>query len=76
MDTKVIPLKELQADPEGILERCYDSGQTLLVELSQHRLLSIRPVTDDDDLVNELFENNPAFRELLAKSLASPTEPF
>jgi len=34
------------------------------------------PVEEDDDLVNELIEHDPAFPELLAKSIASPREPF
>jgi hypothetical protein len=76
MDTKVIALSDLQADTEGILSRCYDSGQTLVVELPNHRLVSIQPVEPDDDLANELIEHNPAFRALLEKSLASGREPF
>jgi len=76
MDTKVIPLSDLQADAEGVLSRCYDSGQPLIVELPNRGLISIRPVEEDDDLVNQLIEHNPAFRELLAKSIASPREPF
>jgi hypothetical protein len=76
MDTKVIPLSDLQADPEGVLSRCFDSGETLVVALPNRGLVSIQPVESDDDLVNELIEHNAAFRELLAKSLASPREPF
>jgi hypothetical protein len=33
MDTKVIPLSDLQADPEGVLSRCFDSGEPLVVAL-------------------------------------------
>ncbi len=76
MDTKVIPLSDLQADAEGALSRCYDSGQPLIVELPNRGLISIRPVEEADSLVNQLIEHNPAFRELLAKSMASPREPF
>jgi hypothetical protein len=76
MDTKVIPLTDLQADPEGVLSRCYDSGQPVVVELPNRGLISIQPVEPDDDLVNELIEHNAAFRKLLSKSLASPREPF
>jgi hypothetical protein len=39
-------------------------------------LISIRALHEDDDLVDQLIEHNPAFRELLAKSIASPREPF
>jgi hypothetical protein len=76
MDTKVIPLSDLQADPEGVLSRCYDSGQSLVVELPNRGLISIQPVETDDDFVNDLIAHNPAFRSLLEKSLASPREPF
>ena len=76
MDTTVIPLSDLQADLEGVLGRCYDSGQPVVVELPNRGLITIQPVEPDDDLVNELIEHDPRFRELLARSLASPREPF
>jgi hypothetical protein len=76
IDTKVIPLSDLQADPEGVLRRCYDAGQILVVELPDRGLISIRPLDDDDDTVDQLIEHNPAFREVLARSIASPREPF
>jgi hypothetical protein len=76
MDTRVIPLSDLQADPEGVLSRCYDSGQSLVVEPPNHGLVSIQPVESDDDLVNDLIQHNPKFRALLEKSLASGREPF
>jgi hypothetical protein len=47
-----------------------------VVELPNRGLISIQAVEPDDDLVNDLIEHNPAFRELLAKSLASPREPY
>ena len=75
MDARVIPPSDLQADPEGVLGRCFDSGEPLIAELPDRGLLSIRPVDPDDDLVNDLIENNPSFRALLAKSIASPREP-
>jgi hypothetical protein len=76
MDTKVIPLRELQTDTEGYLRRCLESGQSLVVELPDSRLVAIQPLDNDDDLTNELIEHNPAFRALLAKSAASPRQPF
>jgi hypothetical protein len=76
MDTKVIPRSDLQADADGVLTRCYESGQPLIVELPNRGMMSIRPVDEDDDLVNQLIEHNPAFRELLVKSIATPREPF
>lgn len=76
MDTKVIRLSDLQADLEGVLGRCYDSGQPLVVALPDGGLIAIQPVESDDDLVNDLIEHNSEFRDLLAKSLSSPREPF
>ena len=76
MDTRVIPLSDLKADLEGVLRRCYDSGQSLVVELPDRGLVAIQPVEPDDDLVDDLIAHDPAFRELLTRSLASPREPF
>jgi hypothetical protein len=76
MDVKLIPLSDLQADPEGVLGRCYDSGQSVVIKLPNRGLISIRPIESDDDLVNDLIENNPEFRAILAKSLAGPREPY
>jgi hypothetical protein len=44
--------------------RCLASGHPCGARLG-------RPVEEDDDLINELIEDNPAFRELLAKSVSS-----
>jgi hypothetical protein len=76
MNTTVIPLHELQRDAEKHLRQCCDTGQRLVVELPDHRLLSIQPLDEDDDLVNQLIEKNPAFRAMLARSAASPRKPF
>jgi hypothetical protein len=37
---------------------------------------SARPSEPDDDLANDLIKNNPKFRSLLERSLASGREPF
>jgi len=78
MDTKVIPLTDLEADPAGTLGRCYDLGQAIVVELPNRGLasISVQPVASDDDLVDDLIEHNASFRALLEKSLASAREPF
>ncbi len=76
MDTKVIPLSDFQAAPEGVLSQCIDTGQTVFVALPNCGVVSIQPVESGDDLVDDLIEHNAAFRELLTKSLASPREPF
>jgi len=79
MATKTIPLSQLEADPKGIMNNCADSGQTLVIELPDHRLLAVQPLDptdEDDDLVSELLESNAAFQALVAKSKASPRKPF
>jgi hypothetical protein len=78
MDIKTIPLSRLEADPRGTLSECADSGQALVVELPGHRLVVIQALdaADDDDLVSDLLESNPAFQALVAKSKSSPRKPF
>jgi hypothetical protein len=78
MAIKTIPLSQLEADPLGTLNSCADSGQALVVELPDRRLIAIQSLdpSEDDSLIDELLESNPAFRTLLAKSKASPHKPF
>jgi hypothetical protein len=78
MSIKVIPLSRLEADPRGTLTEALDSGEALVVELPDHRLVSIQGLEpdDDDDLVDRLNESNPSFRALVEKSKASPRRPF
>jgi hypothetical protein len=78
MDIKTIPLSRLEADLIGALRECADSGSTLVVELPDRRLLAIQPLdpTEDDDLINELLQSNPSFRDLVAKSKAGSRKPF
>lgn len=78
MDIKTIPLSHLEADPEGTLSECADSGQALIVALPGDRFVTIQPLEpgDDDSLVSELLESNAAFQALVAKSKAGPRKPF
>jgi hypothetical protein len=78
MGIKTIPLSRLEADPRGTLSECADSGQALVIELPDHRLVAIQPLdpAEDDALIDELLQSNPAFRELVARSKASPRKPF
>jgi hypothetical protein len=81
MSIKLIPLSRLEADLRGTLSECLDSGESLIVELPDHRLVSIRGLEpdeddEDEDLVDRLIETNPAFRALIQKSKASPRKPF
>ena len=73
-----IPLSHLVADPERILRDCLDSGESLVVELPDHRLVAIRGLEpdEDDDLVDRLIATNSAFRERVQRSKAGPRKPF
>ena len=53
MSIKLIPLSRLEADPRGTLSECLDSGEAMVVELPDHRLVAIQGLEpdEDDDLV-------------------------
>jgi hypothetical protein len=78
MAIKTIPLSRLETDLEKTLNECADSGQTLIVELPDHRLMAIQPLdpSEDDSLMDELLASNPKFQALVAKSKAGPRNPF
>lgn len=78
MAIKTIPLSRLETNLEKALDECAESGQTLVVELPDQRLLAILPLepNEDDSLMDELLASNPRFQELVAKSKASPRKPF
>ncbi len=78
MAIKTIPLSRLEANLRATLNECADSGQAVVVELPDQRLVAIQPLetAEDDSLVDELLESNRAFQALLTKSKASPRKPF
>lgn len=78
MAIKTIPLSLLETDLEGTLTKCAESGQIVVVELPDHRLLTIQSLdpSEDDSLTDELLASNPEFQALVAKSKASPRKPF
>lgn len=78
MATKIIPLSQLKADPQGTLTECSESGEVFVVELPDHSLVAIQSleVDEEDTLVSDLLETNAAFRALVAKSKASPRKPL
>ncbi len=78
MAIKKILLSELETDPKGTLDECCDSGRSLVVEMPDHRLLSIQTLEpgDDDRLVDDLLATDPAFRAIVEKSKSSPRKPF
>lgn len=78
MDIKTIPLSRLEADLRGTLNECADSGQAVVVELPDQRLIAIQTLeaAEDDSIVDDLLQSNPAFQALVAKSKAGPCKPF
>ena len=78
MAIKTIPLSRLEADLKGTLNECAESGQTLVVEMPDQRLLAIQALDpqEDDTLMDELLAANPKFQALVAKSKATARKPF
>jgi hypothetical protein len=78
MPTKTIPLSRLETDLKKTLSDCADSGETLVIEMPDHRLLAIQPLepSEDDPLIDELLASNARFQALVAKSKAGPRKPF
>lgn len=78
MANKTIPLSRLEMELHKILNECAKSGETVVVELPDQRLLAIQPLEPqgDDSLIDELIQTNPKFQALVAKSKASPRKPF
>jgi hypothetical protein len=78
MAIKTIPLSRLETDLEKTLSECAESGQTLIVELPDRRLLAIQSLdpNEEDSLMDELLASNSGFQALVAKSKASPRHPF
>jgi hypothetical protein len=78
VSVKTIPLSRLEADLRNTLNECADSGSAIVVELPDQRLIAIQllDAREDDNLLDELLESNPAFQALVAKSKASPRKPF
>jgi len=78
MPIKTIPLSRLETDLQQTLNDCADSGETVVVEMPDQRLLAIQRLdpSEDDDLMNELLSSNPRFQKLVAKSKAAARKPF
>lgn len=78
MAIKSIPLSRLEADLKKTLDECAESGETVVVEMPDHRLLAIQSLQpqEDDTLMDELLASNPKFQALVAKSKTSSRKPF
>ena len=78
MAIKTIPFSRLETDLKKTLSECAESGETIVVEMPDQRLLAIQSLEtiEDDELIDELLESNPQFQTLIAKSKASPRKAF
>ena len=78
MAIKTIPFSRLETDLKKTLTECAESGQTVVVEMPDQRLLVIlqHDPQEDNSLIDELLETNLKFQALLAKSKASPQKSF
>jgi len=78
MAIKTIPLSRLETDLKNTLNECAESGQTVVVEMPDQRLLAIQPLDpqEDDALIDELLAADPKFQELVEKSKRGPRKPF
>jgi hypothetical protein len=78
MAIKTIPLSLLETDLKRTLNECAESGETVVVEMPDQRLLAIQSLDphEDDRLTDELLASNPKFQALVAKSKASRRKPF
>ena len=78
MAIKTIPLSRLETDLKKTLNECADSGEIVIVEMPDQRLLAIQSLDphEDDSLIDELLASNPKFQTLVAKSKASPRKRF
>jgi hypothetical protein len=70
MAIKTIPLSRLEAELKTTLNECADSGETVVVELADQRLLAIQPLdpSGDDSLMDDLIATDARFRSLVARS--------
>ena len=79
MSIKTIPLGLLATDLTATLTECAESGDTLVIQLPDDRLLAVRSLDgsdEDDDLINNLIEHNPAFAKMLERANQGEPEPF
>jgi hypothetical protein len=78
MAIRTIPLSHLETDLKKTLNECAESGETVIIEMPDQRLLAIQPLDpqEEDELIDELLATNPRFQALVAKAKASPRKPF
>jgi prevent-host-death family protein len=58
---KVIPLSEAKARLSHYGRACHE--EAVIVTVNGAPAFQLVPISEDDDLVNDLLEHNPAFRK-------------
>ena len=78
MGIRTIPLSHLETELTKTLTECAESGETVVIEMPDQRLLTIQSLDpqEDDSLTDELLASNPKFQALVAQSKAGPHKPF
>ena len=78
MTIKTIPLSQFEGNPVKTLNDCADSGETIVVELPDHRRVMMERFDPDEDdcLADNLLANNQDFQAMVDHSLASGRKPF
>jgi hypothetical protein len=78
MPIKTIPLRRLETDLKKTLSECADSGEIVVVEMPDQRLLAIQSLDpqEDDSLIDELLASSPKIQALVQKSKTSARKPF
>lgn len=78
MAIKTMSLSHLEMDLQKTLSDCAETGQTVVIEMPDHRLLAIQPLdpADDDGLIDDLLASDPKFQALVEKSKAGTRKPF
>jgi antitoxin (DNA-binding transcriptional repressor) of toxin-antitoxin stability system len=68
---KVITLSEARARLSHYARLC--QKESIVVTVSGVPTFQMVPVTEDDDLIDQLLEHNPGFRKLLEDRLGEPS---
>ena len=67
---KVVPLSEAKARLSHYGKVC--RKEPVIVTVNGVPAFQLVPLAEDDDLIDQLLEHNPAFRELLQSRLGEP----
>jgi prevent-host-death family protein len=68
---KIIPLSKAKAHLSKYGKLCHK--EPIIVTVNGHPTFQLVPLEENDDLVNELLEHNPAFGDMLRERLQERT---